>query len=71
VLGLLFGWPGVIFALFLGVLIGALVGLLFMLVMAVTRRFKAFATMPYGPFLVASAVILLFFRDFVIGLINR
>jgi prepilin signal peptidase PulO-like enzyme (type II secretory pathway) len=71
VLGLLFGWPGVVFALFLGVLIGAAIGLLYMLLMAVTRRFKAFATMPYGPFLVASAVILLYFRDFVLGLINR
>jgi prepilin signal peptidase PulO-like enzyme (type II secretory pathway) len=71
VLGLLFGWPGVVVALFLGVLIGAAIGLLYLLLMAVTRRFKAFATMPYGPYLVASAVILLYFRDFVLGLMNR
>ena len=71
VLGLLFGWPGVVGALFLGVLIGAAIGLLYLLGMAVTRRFKSFATMPYGPFLVASAVILLYFREFVLSLINR
>jgi prepilin signal peptidase PulO-like enzyme (type II secretory pathway) len=71
VLGLLFGWPGVIFALFLGILIGALVGLVYMALMAINRRFKTFATMPYGPFLVASAVILLYFRDFVLGLLPR
>ncbi len=71
VLGLLFGWPGVVIALFLGILIGALIGLVYLVLMAITRRFKAFATMPYGPFLVASAVILLYFRDFVLGLLNR
>jgi leader peptidase (prepilin peptidase)/N-methyltransferase len=71
VLGLLFGWKAIWIALFLGVLIGAIVGLFFMLGMAVTRRYKAFATMPYGPFLVASAVILLYFRDFVVRLISR
>lgn len=70
VLGLLFAWPGVVGALFLGVLIGAVIGLLYMLLMAVTRRFKAFATMPYGPFLVASAVILLYFPEFVLGLMT-
>jgi prepilin signal peptidase PulO-like enzyme (type II secretory pathway) len=71
VLGLLFGSKAIGFALFLGVLIGAIVGLIFMGLMAVTRRYKAFATMPYGPFLVASAVILLYFRDFVVRLLNR
>jgi leader peptidase (prepilin peptidase)/N-methyltransferase len=67
VLGLLFGWP----ALFLGVFIGAVIGLIYIALMALTRRFKAYATMPYGPFLVASAVILLYFRDFVFGLFNK
>jgi prepilin signal peptidase PulO-like enzyme (type II secretory pathway) len=58
-------------ALFLGVVFGAVIGLLYILLMAITKRFKAFATMPYGPFLVVSAVILIYFRDFVLGLINR
>ena len=71
VIGLLFGWKGIWIALFLGVLIGAVVGLIFMLGMAVTRHYKAYSTMPYGPFLVAGAVILLYFRDFVVGLISR
>jgi leader peptidase (prepilin peptidase) / N-methyltransferase len=71
VLGLLFGWKGIWIALFLGVLIGAIVGLVFMFLMAATHRYKSFATMPYGPFLVASAVILLYFRDFVVRLISR
>jgi prepilin signal peptidase PulO-like enzyme (type II secretory pathway) len=71
VLGLLFGWKGILIALFLGVLIGAVVGLIFMLGMAVTRRYKAFSTMAYGPFLVAGAVILLYFRDFVVRLLSR
>ncbi len=71
VLGLLFGWPAIFLALFLGILIGALIGLVYMLLTALFRRFKAFATMPYGPFLVASAVILLYFRDYVIAFLNR
>jgi prepilin signal peptidase PulO-like enzyme (type II secretory pathway) len=71
VLGLLFGWPGVVLALFLGVFIGAVIGLIYIALMTLTRRFKAYATMPYGPFLVASAVILLYFRDFVFGLFSK
>lgn len=61
VLGLLLGWPGIVAGLLLAVLIGGFVSLVYVLGMVVTRRYHHFAALPYGPFLVASGVFLLFF----------
>ncbi len=64
ILGLLLGWPGVIGGLVLAVLLGGIFSLLYLVVMLIVeRRYRAFAAIPYGPFLVASAVVLLFLKD--------
>ncbi|HZD57887.1 MAG TPA: A24 family peptidase [Anaerolineales bacterium] len=70
VLGLILGWPGVLVGLVLAVLIGGLVSGLYMLAMLITRRFRAFTAIPYGPFLVAAAIALLFFRASVLEYIG-
>jgi leader peptidase (prepilin peptidase)/N-methyltransferase len=62
VLGLILGWPGVLVGLILAILIGGLVSGIYMIGMLITRRFRAFTAIPYGPFLVAGALALLFFR---------
>ena len=67
VLGLLLGWPGIVVGLVLAIFIGGAVSLLFMLGMALTRRYRLFMALPYGPFLIAGAVIVLCFRSSVIG----
>lgn len=66
VLGLLLGWPGIIIGLVLAILLGGLVSLIYIVVMLVSRRYRTFAAIPYGPFLVASGIILIFFKDFLI-----
>ena len=66
VLGLLLGWPLILPALFLAILIGGVVSLFYMLVMALLRRFQALMAIPYGPFLVAGAALLIYFRDAVL-----
>ena len=61
VIGLLLGWPGITAGLLLAILIGGVVSLIYLLVMLAMKRYQAYTALPYGPFLVASAVILLFF----------
>lgn len=63
VLGLLLGWPGILAGLLVAILIGGAVSLLYLLIMVASRRYRLFTAIPYGPFLVAGAVFLLFFRD--------
>jgi leader peptidase (prepilin peptidase)/N-methyltransferase len=62
VIGLLLGWPGVIAGLFLGVLLGGAVSLVVLVMMLARQRYRLDASIPYGPFLAASAAILLIFR---------
>jgi len=57
-IGLMMGWPGVLAALFLGALLGALGGLYLMLFAGRSRK----ATMPYGTALSAGALLTLLGR---------
>lgn len=61
VLGLVLGWPGILGGLVLGIMIGGLISLIYLLLMLVTHRYRIFAAIPYGPSLIASAIILLYF----------
>ena len=69
VLGLILGWPGIVGCLLLAVILGGLFSLLFIIGLLVVRRYRAFIAIPYGPFLVASAVALLFFKDQVLNIL--
>ncbi len=55
-IGVTVGWPGVLVALFLGVLAAGLFSLAYVLVMLARRRYTAFLPIPYGPFLVLGAL---------------
>jgi len=69
ILGLLLGWPGIIGGLVLAILLGGVFSLLYLVgMLIVERRYRAFAAIPYGPFLVASGVILLFLQDMMWGI---
>ena len=61
VLGLLLGWPGITAGLVLAILLGGFVSLIYLVIMLVRRQYQAFTAIPYGPFLVAAAVFLLYF----------
>lgn len=67
VLGLMLGWPGILAGLTLGIALGGLTSLAFLAGMALTRQYRAFTAIPYGPFLVAGAAALIYFRDFFIA----
>lgn len=67
VLGLMLGWPGILAGLTIAILLGGVVSLVYLLITIVTRRYHAFTAIPYGPFLIAAAIALLFFRGFLIS----
>jgi leader peptidase (prepilin peptidase)/N-methyltransferase len=60
VIGLLLGWPGISIGLALAIILGGLASLILIFVMVIRRQYRHDLTLPYGPFLVASAVILLY-----------
>lgn len=63
VLGLLLGWPGIVGGLLIAILFAGVVSLFYLLIMLILRRYQAYTAIPYGPFLVAGAILLLYFRD--------
>jgi leader peptidase (prepilin peptidase)/N-methyltransferase len=68
VLGLMLGYPAIVVGLFLAILIGGAISLLYLLASIATRRYRMFMALPYGPFLVSGAVLLIYFRDFLASL---
>ena len=61
ILGLLLGYPLIIGGILTAILAGGLVSLLIILSMLVRKRYKAFAAIPYAPFLILGAVWMLYF----------
>ncbi len=70
VLGLMLGWPLILVSLVVSVLIGGVVSLIYIVIKLITGKYHAFMALPYGPFLVLGAVILIYFRDAVLKLIG-
>ena len=69
IIGLLLGWPGILAGLVLAIFAGGVISILYVLVTVILRRYNVFAALPYGPYLVFGAVVLLFFRNaFLSGL---
>lgn len=60
VLGLSVGYPGIIMALFLGILTAGEYSLVFIFFMLIRRKYTAFVPIPYGPFLILGASIVYF-----------
>lgn len=70
IIGLILGWPGIALGLILAIFIGGAVSLIYLLVMLALRRYRMYAAIPYGPFLIAGAVVLIYFRDMLQSLIR-
>jgi leader peptidase (prepilin peptidase)/N-methyltransferase len=62
VIGLVLGWPGIVAGLVIAVLFSGAFMIVFLVIMLVTRRLRPNMALPYGPFLAASALFLLFLR---------
>jgi prepilin signal peptidase PulO-like enzyme (type II secretory pathway) len=59
-IGLAVGWPGVLVALFVGILLAGLFSLIFLVWMILRRRYVLFSPIPYGPFLILGAWVVYF-----------
>jgi leader peptidase (prepilin peptidase) / N-methyltransferase len=59
ILGLILGWPGITAGLLGGILIGGLISGLVLLWMFLRRKYQPFMALPYAPFLIAAALVLL------------
>lgn len=60
ILGLLLGWPDIAKGLLFAVLAGGLISLFIILGMLIAKKYKAFTAIPYAPFLILSALYLLY-----------
>jgi leader peptidase (prepilin peptidase)/N-methyltransferase len=62
VLGLMLGWPVIIYGLMIGILLGGFISLVLILFLLTTRRYQAMTLFTaYGPYLVLGAAILIYF----------
>jgi hypothetical protein len=62
------GWPLIWFGLLLGILLGGFFSLMLILWLVVTRKYGKNALMlfiPYGPYFIMSAFLIIFFSKFV------
>jgi leader peptidase (prepilin peptidase)/N-methyltransferase len=68
IIGFLLGWPLIWFGLFFGILFGGMISVLIIIGLVVTRKYEANSLMlfiPYGPYFITSAFLILFFPKFV------
>jgi leader peptidase (prepilin peptidase) / N-methyltransferase len=63
IIGLVLGWPGILLGLIVAILLAGIVSLLYLAIMLVRRKYHSDSSLPYGPFLAASAVLLLFLQN--------
>ena len=70
VLGLVLGWPGVLASIFLTILFAGAASFLYIVLMVVLRRYQSNQTLPYGPFLVMGAAVLIYFHEYVVNFLN-
>jgi leader peptidase (prepilin peptidase)/N-methyltransferase len=66
VLGLMLGSSLILPGLLLAIFIGGLVSFFYMLVMLILRRYRLFAALPYGPFLIIGAFVFLFLGEYLL-----
>ncbi|MFZ2880779.1 MAG: A24 family peptidase [Phototrophicaceae bacterium] len=70
VVGLLIGWRLFLFSMYITIILGALGALLFILSRRLLgTRYSAFTALPYGPYIVAGALIMILFPTQVGGLL--
>lgn len=74
VLGLMLGWPLIWFGLLLGIMLGGLITIPMFLIMLIVRKYKQDAWMvfiPYGPFFLISAVLIIYLPNLLSVLVPK
>lgn len=63
VVGLLLGWPGIVAGITMTIFLAGGFSALYLLTMLIKKKYHAYMAIPYGPFIVLGAAILLFFMN--------
>lgn len=74
VLGLILGWPLIWFGLLIGILLGGLISIPMLVIMLVGKRYKRDAWMvfiPYGPFFLISATLIVYLPNLLSALVPK
>ena len=74
VLGLILGWPLIWFGLLVGILLGGLISIPMLVIMLIARRYKQDSWMvfiPYGPFFLISAALIVYLPDLLSTLVPK
>lgn len=61
VVGLLLGWPGIIAGITLTIFLAGGFSLFYIIYMLINKKYRAYMAIPYGPFIILGAAILLYF----------
>lgn len=61
IIGLLFGWPGIIAVLIGAIVLGGLVSLFIIIIQLFRKKYQPFSAIPYAPFLIICALGILYF----------
>jgi prepilin signal peptidase PulO-like enzyme (type II secretory pathway) len=61
VLGLILGWPAIFASLLLTILLSGAASLIYLLVMILAKKYSPSLSIPYGPYMVLGATLLLYF----------
>ena len=60
VIGLILGWPGVVAAVLLAILLGGAFSAIYLAVKSARKKYQAFTAIPYAPFLIIATILLLY-----------
>lgn len=72
ILGLMLGWPVIWFGILFGVLLGGAISMLIMLFLFVSRRFRSWMIfIPFGPFFIVSAFLIVYLPELVLFLVPK
>lgn len=63
ILGLILGWPAILIGLLLTIFLAGAGSLIYLVAMVFVRKYRSDLSIPYGPYLVLSAVLVIFFSD--------
>lgn len=64
VLGLILGWPNIIIGILLSIIAAGLFSLIYIVIRIILGKYRSMLAIPYGPFLILGAVLLIYFPSF-------
>jgi len=65
IIGLILGWPGILAGLLFSIIIAGIISFGYLVIAIIRKEFHHGLALPYGPFLVIGAVILLYFKNLI------